>query len=320
MIGKVLTNGSGTLLPNQEGSVGVKVKNILKHVFSKDSFSWLLWYFYNATHIDSLLSDSYYLKLQYRCYFGKKPNMVNPLTFNEKLLWMKLFNRRPEYTTMVDKYEVKKYVADIIGDQYVIPTIGVWDRPEDIDWDTLPNQFVLKCTHDSGGLVICKDKSKLDKDAAVKKLKDSLKQDYYKVAREWQYQNVPKRIIAEKYMEDQTSGELPDYKFFCFDGVVKALFIGTERGTGDVKFDFYDADFNHLDLVQIHPMSGKQLPKPRHFEKMKELAAELSKGHPHLRVDLYDVNGDIYFGEITLYHHGGIVPFHPEKWDYTFGQ
>ena len=146
MIGKVLTNGSGTLLPNQEGSVGVKVKNILKHVFSKDSFSWLLWYFYNATHIDSLLSDSYYLKLQYRCYFGKKPNMVNPLTFNEKLLWMKLFNRRPEYTTMVDKYEVKKYVADIIGEQYISPTIGIWDDVDSIPFDELPDQFVLKCT------------------------------------------------------------------------------------------------------------------------------------------------------------------------------
>ena len=293
--------------------------NIIKHIFSKNGVFWFVWYFLNATHLDSLLSDNCYLRLQYRCLFGKKPNLVHPQTFSEKLLWMKLFNRRPEYSVMVDKYEVKKYVADIIGEQYIIPTIGVWDRPEDIEWDSLPNQFVLKCTHDSGGLVICKDKAKLDKDAAIKKLKASLKRDYYKVAREWQYKNVPKRIIAEKYMEDKLFGELPDYKFFCFDGVVKAMFIGTERGTGDVKFDFYDADFNHLDLVQIHPMSGKQLSKPQQFEKMKELASKLSKGHPHLRIDLYDVNGDIYFGEITLYHHGGIVPFHPEKWDYTFG-
>lgn len=314
-----MNEDGGASVPNKKSSVGLNKKRIAEHIFSKNGFSWLLYYFFSATHTEGLLSDSYFLKLQYRCVFGKKPNMSTPQSFSEKLLWLKLFDHRPEYTMMVDKYAVKKYVADIIGEQFVIPTIGVWNRPEEIEWDTLPDQFVLKCTHDSGGLVICKDKSKLDKNAAIEKLNSSLKREYYKVAREWQYKNVPKRIIAEKYMEDKTFGELPDYKFFCFDGEVKALFIGTERGSGDVKFDFYDADFNHLDLVQIHPMSGKDLPKPEHFEKMKELASKLSKGYPHLRVDLYNVNGDIYFGEITLFHHGGIVPFHPEKWDYTFG-
>lgn len=315
----VMNNGSDTSISDHKVGSALNKKRIVQHLFSKNGFSWLLYYFFIATHTDALLSDSFFLKLQFRCIFGRRPNMANPQTFNEKLLWMKLYDHRPEYITMVDKYAVKKYVADIIGEQYIIPTIGVWDKPEDIDWDSLPDQFVLKCTHDSGGLVICKDKPKLDKNAAIEKLNASLQRDYYKVVREWQYEKVPKRIIAEKYMEDKTFGELPDYKFFCFDGEVKALFIGTERGSGDVKFDFFDADFNHLDLVQIHPMSGKDLPKPEHFEKMKGLAAKLSKGYPHLRVDLYNVNGDIYFGEITLYHHGGIVPFHPEKWDYTFG-
>lgn len=291
----------------------------IKHILSKDGFHWLIYYMLLTTRTDRFVPDKWYLKLQYHCFFGKPLNLEAPKTFNEKLLWMKLYDRRPEYTTMVDKYAVKQYVADIIGEEYIIPTLGVWDKPEDIEWEKMPKQFVVKCTHDSGGLVICRDKSKLNKDAAIKKLHASLKRNYYKSSREWPYKNVPHRIIAEKYMEDTSAGELPDYKFFCFDGVVKALFIGTERGTGDVKFDFYDADFNHLDLVQIHPMSGKKLPKPQHFEKMKELASKLSKGLPQVRVDFYNINGDIYFGELTLFHHGGVVPFHPESWDYTFG-
>lgn len=269
--------------------------------------------------IDGLIPDKLYLQLLYRRIFNKKLDLNNPKSFNEKLQWIKLYDRRPEYTTMVDKYAVKEYVAGKIGKKYIIPTLGIWDKPEDIEWDNLPKQFVLKCTHDSGGLVICRDKDKLDKEAAIKKLSESLKRDYYRAGREWPYKYVLRRIIAEKYMEDKSVGELPDYKFFCFDGVVKALFIGTERGTGDVKFDFYDADFNHLDFVQEHPMSGKVLPKPQHFEKMKELASQLSQGIPHVRVDFYNINGDIYFGEMTFFHHGGVIPFHPEEWDYTFG-
>lgn len=269
--------------------------------------------------LSQFLPDKLYLQMLYRRDFKKKLDLANPKTFNEKLQWMKLYDRRPKYTTMVDKYAVKKYVADIIGEQYIIPTLGVWNKPEDIEWDKLPSQFVLKCTHDSGGLVICRDKENLDKAAAIKKLKKSLKRNYFKTGREWPYKNVPRRIIAEKYMEDTNVKDLPDYKFFCFDGVVKALFIGTERGSGDVKFDYYDADFNHLDLVQEHPMSGKKIPKPQHFEKMKELASKLSKGFPQIRVDFYNINGAIYFGELTLFHHGGVIPFHPEKWDYEFG-
>lgn len=222
---------------------------------------------------------------------------------------------------MVDKYAVKEYVANIIGEEYIIPTIGVWDKPEDIDWDSLPDKFVLKTTHGGGntGVLVCKDKNQLDKSDAIKKLNKSMKQDLYKFQREWPYKNVPKKIIAEVYMEDVKTKELRDYKFFAFDGIVKALFIATERGRGNVKFDFFDANFNHLDLIQQHPMSGVEIPKPSCFDQMKDIASKLSVGLPHVRVDLYEVNGKVYFGEFTFSHHGGVVPFHPKEWDFKFG-
>ncbi len=292
---------------------------ILNHILSKNGFYWLFYYLILLLKVDRLLPDRSFLELQFRCLVGKKLDLKDPKTFNEKLQWLKLYDRRPEYTTMVDKYAVKKYVADKIGEEFVIPTLGVWNKVEDIDWDDLPDQFVLKCTHDSGGLVICRDKAKFDIRAATKKLRKSLKRNFYMAGCEWPYKNVPRRIIAEEYMEDKAVSDLPDYKFFCFNGVVKALFIGTERGSGDVKFDYYDSDFNHLDLIQEHPMSGKIHSKPVNFEKMKELASHLSKGLPHVRVDFYNINGKIFFGEMTFFHHGGVVPFHPEKWDYIFG-
>ena len=270
--------------------------------------------------LSPLLSDKLFLSCMVRLQCGYWPNWKNPKSFNEKLQWLKLYDRRPEYTTMVDKYAVKDYVAKIIGDKYIIPTLGVWDKPEDIEWDSLPDQFVLKTTHGGGntGVVICKDKATFDRQKAIVKLNESLKQDIYKVLREWPYKNVPRRILAELFVESE-GADLPDYKFFCFDGEVKALFVGTERGSGDVKFDYFDADFNHLDLVQFHPMSEKQLRKPVCFEEMKQVAAKLSKGIPQVRVDLYDVNGRVYFGELTFFHHGGVTPFHPREWDYTFG-
>ena len=266
------------------------------------------------------LPDKLYIMLVFRLKMGYWLDLKNPHTYNEKIQWLKLYNRRPEYTKMVDKYAVKDYVATVIGDEYIIPTIGVWERPEDIEWDKLPNQFVLKTTHGGGssGVVICKDKNTFDRQKATMKLQRSMKQDIYRYFKEWPYKNVARRIIAEKFI-DSGQNDLPDYKFFCFDGEVKALFVGTERQTGNVKFDYFDADFIHLDLIQQHPMSGKNLPKPLNFDVMKQLAGKLSKGIPQVRIDFYDVNGKIYFGEMTFYHHGGIVPFHPEKWDYTFG-
>lgn len=267
-----------------------------------------------------IIPDKLYLSCLLKIKCGYWPNWNNPHKYNEKLQWLKLYNHRPEYTTMVDKYEVKKYVANIVGDKYIIPTIGVWNKPEDIDFDSLPDRFVLKTTHGGGntGVVICKNKTIFDRQAAIKKLRKSLKQNIYYSLKEWPYKNVPRRILAEEFIEGNNN-DLPDYKFFCFDGEVKALFIGTERQSGDVKFDFYDADFNHLDLVQVHPMSGKLLAKPENYEEMKQVASSLSKGLPHVRVDLYNINGKIYFGELTFFHHSGIVPFHPEEWDNIFG-
>lgn len=268
------------------------------------------------------MPDAMYLKMKYKMRMGKKLNIRNPQTYNEKLQWLKIHDRNPEYIIMVDKYKAKKYVADRIGDQYIIPTLGVWERFDDIDFDALPNQFVLKCTHDSGGLVICSDKNRLDRVAAKNKIEKSLNRNYFWASREWPYKNVKPRIIAEQYLVDESGYELKDYKLFCFDGEVKALFIATDRTdpTKETKFDFFDAEFRHLPFTNGHPNAGREIKCPVSFEEMKSLASRLSKGIPQLRVDFYDVNGQVYFGELTFFHWSGMTPFVPEKWDYTFGE
>ncbi len=268
-----------------------------------------------------LLPDKLFLKWTFRLYMRQKLDLKHPQTFSEKLQWLKLYNRRPEYTVMVDKYLVRRYIAEKIGEEYLIPLIGVWDSPEEIDFDALPDRFVLKCNHNSGiGMCICKDKSKLDVAKVREELRRGLAQDYYKKWREWPYKDVPRKIICEQYMEDE-SGELRDYKFFCFDGKVRAMFVATERSKGDdqVKFDFFDSDFQHLPFTQGHPNSPARIEQPKSFEKMKQLAGELSKGFAHLRVDFYEINGRIYFGELTFSHFSGFVPFEPPQWDKTFG-
>lgn len=267
------------------------------------------------------IPDKPALKILYKNYFGKPLNLKNPQTFNEKLQWLKLYDRNPLYTTLVDKYAVKEYVAKIIGEEHIIPTLGVWDRFEDIDFDRLPDQFVLKCTHSSGDIVICKDKSKFDRKAAGEKLNYFLGKEFYSIAREWPYKNVKPRIIAEQYMEDETYHELRDYKFFVFGGTVRALFIASDRFNKEVdtKFDFFDADFNWLDLRKGHPNADVPPEKPKNFEQMKEFAARLGAGIPHVRVDFYEINGKVYFGEMTFYDWGGFQHFRPESWDRTFG-
>ena len=266
------------------------------------------------------MDDAKYLKMLYRIKMKEPLDLENPQTYNQKLQWLKLYDRKPVYTQMVDKCEAKKYAASIIGEEHIIPTLGVWERFEDIDFDALPNQFVLKCTHDSGGIVVCKDKSKLDKKAALAKLKRGLSRNYYYQNREWPYKNVKPRIIAEQYMEDE-SGELKDFKIFCFNGEPKSMFIASDRfdKSQETKFDFYDMDFNHLPFTNGHPNATKPVVQPKGFEKMKELAKKLSVGIPHVRIDFYDIKGKIYFGEITFFHWSGMRPFEPIEWDYTYG-
>ena len=267
--------------------------------------------------------DETFIKLKWRLRMDYPLNLENPQTFSEKLQWLKLHDRRPEYIRMVDKVEAKKYVAEIIGEQYVIPTLGVWDNPDEIDFDSLPDQFVLKCNHNSGGgMFICKDKSQMNRSKVVKDLRKALRQNYYWSNREWPYKNVEPMVLAEKYREDAETQELRDYKFFCFDGEPKALFIATDRNNEreETKFDFFDMDFRHLPFTNGHPNSDKKIEKPVNFEEMKSIASMLSKGIPHVRVDLYSVNGRTYFGEMTFTHWSGLMPFEPQEWDYTFGQ
>lgn len=287
------------------------------HIFG----SWKLTKRYICFKFPFLFSDKQAIMVFWDLRMDYPLNLENPQTFNEKLQWMKLYDRKDLYTTLVDKYAVKEYVSQKIGSEYIIPTIGVWNKVKEIDWDNLPQSFVLKCTHDSGGLVICRDKKFLDIHSASNKLDKSLKTDYYKLGREWVYKNVPHRIIAEQFMEDKETGELRDYKFFCFNGRVKWLFIATDRQNREEPyFDFFDMDFNHLPIKSGHPNSPKTPEKPKCFEEMKSIAATLSKGLPHIRVDLYEVNGKVYFGELTFYHHAGTVPFEPKEWDYIFGK
>lgn len=267
------------------------------------------------------LPDKLYIQLLYFKHFRKFVNFRNPKTFNEKLQWLKLHDRNPLYTTLVDKYEVKKYIADQIGSQYVIPTLGVWDSPEEIDFDALPEQFVLKWNHDSGSVIICKNKDDLDKDVAVEKLRGWKRHNGYLYGREWPYKNVKPRIIAEKYMSDR-NGELLDYKFFCFNGVPKVMFVASDRMNPDedTKFDFFDMNYAHLPFTNGHPNALRIISRPDNFEKMKELAGMLSQDIPQVRVDFYEVDGMIYFGEMTFYHWSGFVPFEPDVWDYKLGE
>ncbi len=272
----------------------------------------------------SFVPDKPYLQLYYFSKFHRFINFKNPRSFNEKLQWLKLYDRKPEYTEMVDKYEAKNYVSNLVGEQYVIPTYGVWDSFDEINFDTLPDQFVLKCTHDSGGLIICRDKSKLDFLATKQQIEECLKTDYYCIGREWPYKNVKPRIIAEKYMEEASRQGvgLVDYKFYCINGIPQFLYVsqGMEnQATARVSFltmewrfaPFGRSDYAHLD----------ELPhKPQKFNEMKVLAEKLSKGHSFLRVDFYEINNQIYFGELTFYPCGGMIVFNPPEWDRKIGE
>lgn len=268
------------------------------------------------------MTDEEYLKRCFKACMGEELHFDNPQTFNEKLQWLKLYDRKPEYTMMVDKYKVREYIKEQLGEEYLIPLLGVWDKAEDIDFDKLPNQFVLKCNHNSGlGMYICKDKSKLtQKEIKVirKNLMKGLQQDYYLTGREWPYKNVPRKIIAEKYMEDET-GQLRDYKFYCFNGEPKIIMINSDREIGKTKADYFDMDFHWLDFKWGYDHAPVKPLKPKKFEKMKEIAAVLSKDIPELRVDFYEVDNKIYFGELTFFDGSGFDKIEPKEWDKKIG-
>lgn len=265
------------------------------------------------------MDDATYLKRLFRCKLGYDLNLENPRTFNEKLQWLKLYDRKRIYTRMVDKYAVKKYVAETIGEEYIIPTLGVWRNFDDINFDALPDQFVLKCTHDSGGLVICKDKSKFDKKAARKKINRCMKKNYFWRGREWPYRRVRPRIIAEKFIQD-SDGTLNDYKLMSFNGRVKCSFVCSERFTeAGLHVTFFDRKWNVMPFERHYPKSQVPIEKPQTYEKMVVLAEKLSKDIPFVRVDFYDVDGKIYFGELTFFPGSGLEEFTPLEWDYRLG-
>lgn len=280
------------------------IKNILLFLCAHGFLNWL--------------PDMQYIRLIYLVRLNKRINLKEPLTYNEKLQWLKIYDRNPIYTNLVDKLEVRNYISEKIGEKYLIPLLGVWNKFEEIDFEKLPNKFVLKCTHDSGGLYICKDKSKLNTKEAKRIINRSLKNNYYYHNREWPYKNVKPRIICEKYMVDESNTELKDYKFFCFDGVPKSLYVASNRRV-DTRFDFFDMNFKHLHVIQHYKNSSNQIAKPKGFDEMVNLAKILSKGIPHVRVDFYDINGKVYFGEMTFYHLGGFEKFEPESFDEWLG-
>lgn len=296
-----------------------KLKKLFRYVTDKN-YRFLV----NAGHHKyDQMPDDEFLKRKYKAIFGKALDLKHPVTFSEKLQWQKLYDRNPLYTQLVDKYKVREYVAKKIGAAYSIPLLGVWDDPDDIDFDALPEQFVLKCNHNSGlGMYICKSKSQItDFETIRQNLRIGLKEDKYLQNREWPYKNVERKIIAEEYKEDRETHELRDYKFFTFNGKVRALFIASDRQTTgeETKFDFFDENGQHLPFTNGHPNAEIPPALPRNFEKMKQLAEVLAEGIPQVRVDFYEVNGQVFFGEMTFFHWSGLKPFDPEEWDRKFG-
>lgn len=290
--------------------------DLLKKAYTHKQIALIkIWRFFKP-----IVPDELFLSVTFRIKVGYWPNLKDPRSFNEKLQWLKLHYIKTEYTNLVDKYSVKEYVSNTIGSKYIIPTLGVWNTVDEIDWDILPNQFVLKATHDSGGVIVCKDKNQLDIESSKQKLIGAGVRDYTKYNLEYPYKNVSHRFIAEKYLVDESGYELKDYKIFCYNGKPQFLFVASGRQSHDTRFDFFDLKFNHLPVLNGHPNADKMPTKPENFEEMLDVAAKLSEGIPQVRIDLYNVNGSIYFGEMTFFHWSGMHPFEPREWDYKFGE
>ena len=269
------------------------------------------------------MSDRLYLRILYFLKTGQSLNLRNPEGYREKIQWLKLYNRSPRYTVLVDKHLVKDVVARTIGADHIIPTIAVWDDPDQVDFDVLPDQFVIKCNHNSHlGLCICSDKNTFDTKRARKRLWEGYQDNYYKRSREWAYKNVPRKIIAEHFLCDGTgmenSGVLTDYKWFCFNGRAKMMYVSQDIAE-DPRTDFFDMDFNRLPL-QMQDKGADETPqKPAFFEEMRVAAEKLSEGIPFVRVDFYVANGNYWFGEMTFYPSSGLAPIRPAEWDGIIG-
>lgn len=267
------------------------------------------------------LSDKQFLKIKFKNILGYNLNLDNPYSFNEKIQWLKLYDRKELYTDLVDKYKVREYIGNTIGNKYLIPLIGCWSSPEEIDFEKLPNQFVLKCNHNSGtGMYICKDKSQININKIKKDLRKGMKENYYKKSREWPYKNVPRRIIAEHLLVNEDNSEIVDYKLMCFNGKVKCSFVCNGRFSEEgIKVTFFDNDWNVLPFERHYPKSDIPVKKPKCFDEMRYLAEKLSKNITFVRVDFYEVNGQVYFGEMTFYPGAGFEEFTPESADYDLG-
>jgi len=272
----------------------------------------------------SWLPDKLFLKIKFRLQMGYRLNLKDPKTFSEKLQWLKLYDRRPEYTVMVDKVKAKEFVASKLGEEYIIPTLGVWKDPDEIDFDRLPDRFVLKCNHNSGlGMYICKDKSKMDVEKVKEELRKGLKQNYYSGNREWPYKNVPRRILAEQFIDPAPDvSDLPDYKWYCFDGEPKFCQVIQDRSVSET-IDFFDTEWNHQEFVGLDPKAenANVLPtKPADLAIHLKIARELSKGIPFSRIDLYETGENTYFGEVTLFPGSGMGSFRPDQYNELLGE
>ena len=272
----------------------------------------------------SFLSDEVFIKAVFKMRVGYRLNLDNPQTYNEKLQWIKLYDRDPRYTIMVDKVKVRDLISKTIGDQYLIPCIGVWNSEEEIDFESLPEQFVLKCNHNSGiGMCICKDKSELDIPKVKAELRKGLNQEYFYHSREWPYKNVPKRIIGEKYMVDESGEELKDYKVMCFNGEPKLIELHMGRFTDHQSQDFYDTEWNKTKMTQgglsLYGGTEVVMPKPETLDEMLSLSRILSQGIPHVRVDWYSINDRLYFGELTFFDGSGFDPYDNPEDDLLLG-
>ena len=283
-------------------------KKIIKSQKNRLKLAGILWF----------IPSKIYLRIVYKIKAKRKLNLKKPVTFTDKQNWLKLNDIHPEYTKLVDKIGVRQHLKEKLGEDICFPLLGVWEKYEDIDFDQLPNEFVLKCSHDSGSVKVIRDKKTINHQQLRQFYKNKLGRNPYYAGREYPYKHVKPRIIAEKFMVPEGLKDIEDYKFFCFNGEPKIMFVATDRST-DCRFDFFDMNFNHLDIENIHPQSGKEFSKPPLFEEMKQLASTLSKGMKFVRIDLYTINDKIYFGEFTFFHGGGFWPMKPESWEMKLG-